>query len=47
MVDNNIAERERGRMALAFLADAGFDPRQAPEAWRLLRQAICRKTARS
>ena len=36
MVDNNIAQRERGRMALAFIADAGFDPRQAPEAWRLL-----------
>jgi hypothetical protein len=29
-------EHERARMALAFTADAGFDPRQAPEAWRLL-----------
>lgn len=29
-------EHRRERMALAFLADAGFDPRQAPEAWRLL-----------
>jgi predicted Zn-dependent protease len=29
-------ENERGRMALAFLSDAGFDPHQAPEAWRLL-----------
>ena len=35
-VNGNIAEHERGRMALAFIADAGFDPRQAPEAWRLL-----------
>jgi hypothetical protein len=33
---NRAAEHERGRMALAFTADAGFDPRQAPEAWRLL-----------
>ncbi|MGA2888769.1 MAG: hypothetical protein ABSE51_12020 [Terracidiphilus sp.] len=29
-------EHERGRIALVFLTDAGFDPRQAPEAWRLL-----------
>lgn len=27
---------ERGRMALGYLADAGYDPWQAPEAWRLL-----------
>lgn len=33
---NRTAEHERGRMALAFTTDAGFDPRQAPEAWRLL-----------
>jgi predicted Zn-dependent protease len=35
-VNSNVTERERGRMALAFMTDAGFDPRQAPEAWRLL-----------
>ena len=29
-------EDERGRMALALMADAGYDPWQAPEAWRLL-----------
>jgi hypothetical protein len=29
-------EEQRGRIALALLADAGYDPRQAPEAWRLL-----------
>lgn len=28
-------EQQRGRMALTMLADAGYDPRQAPEAWRL------------
>jgi hypothetical protein len=27
---------QRGRMALALMADAGFDPWQAPEAWRRL-----------
>lgn len=27
---------ERGRMALGYLADARYDPWQAPEAWRLL-----------
>ena len=27
-------QEERGRMALALMADAGFDPWQAPEAWR-------------
>ncbi len=32
-------EEQRGRMALAFMADAGFDPWQAPEAWRLLAAA--------
>jgi hypothetical protein len=30
------AEQQRGRVALALLANAGYDPRQAPEAWRLL-----------
>jgi hypothetical protein len=35
-VYKRIAEHERGRMALAFMTDAGFDPREAPEAWRLL-----------
>lgn len=29
-------EEQRGRIALSFLADAGYDPWQAPEAWRLL-----------
>ncbi len=29
-------EEQRGRMALALMADAGFDPWQAPEAWRML-----------
>lgn len=29
-------EEQRGRMALAILSDAGYDPWQAPEAWRLL-----------
>jgi hypothetical protein len=29
-------EEERGRMVLGLLADAGFDPWQAPEAWRIL-----------
>ncbi len=29
-------EKQRGRVALALLAAAGYDPRQAPEAWRLL-----------
>ncbi|HXR38341.1 MAG TPA: hypothetical protein VN776_04585 [Terracidiphilus sp.] len=29
-------EHARGRMALALMADAGYDPHQAPEAWRLL-----------
>jgi hypothetical protein len=28
--------RARGRMSLALMADAGFDPHLAPEAWRLL-----------
>jgi len=27
---------QRGRVALALMADAGYDPWQAPEAWRLL-----------
>ena len=34
--NGRIAEHGRGRMALAFTADAGFDPHQAPEAWRLV-----------
>jgi hypothetical protein len=29
-------QEQRGRIALALLADAGYDPWQAPEAWRLL-----------
>lgn len=29
-------EDQRGRVALGLMADAGFDPWQAPEAWRLL-----------
>lgn len=31
-----MAAEERGRIALALMADAGYDPWQAPEAWRLL-----------
>jgi hypothetical protein len=27
-------QEQRGRMALALMADAGYDPWQAPEAWR-------------
>jgi hypothetical protein len=29
-------EDQRGRVALSLMADAGYDPWQAPEAWRLL-----------
>jgi hypothetical protein len=29
-------EEQRGRIALGLMADAGYDPWQAPEAWRLL-----------
>ncbi|MGB6193825.1 MAG: hypothetical protein WBF42_15255, partial [Terracidiphilus sp.] len=29
-------EKERGRIALTLMTDAGYDPWQAPEAWRLL-----------
>ena len=29
-------ELERGRLALSMMADAGYDPWQAPEAWKLL-----------
>ena len=29
-------ELERGRLALSMMADAGYDPGQAPEAWKLL-----------
>ena len=31
-----VAVEQRGRIALALMADAGYDPWQAPEAWRLL-----------
>ncbi|MFP5267020.1 MAG: hypothetical protein ACLGQU_06605 [Acidobacteriota bacterium] len=27
---------ERGRISMGLLADAGYDPRQVAEAWRLL-----------
>jgi hypothetical protein len=30
------AEDQRDRIALGLMADAGYDPHQAPEAWRLL-----------
>jgi hypothetical protein len=33
---NVLMEEERGRIALALMRDAGYDLRQAPEAWRLL-----------
>lgn len=33
---NRKLEDERGRIALGLLQDAGFDPWQAPEAWRML-----------
>lgn len=44
LVGNNVAarkikermERQRGRIALELMADAGFDAWQAPQAWRLL-----------
>jgi hypothetical protein len=29
-------QEQRGRIALALVADAGYDPYQAPEVWRLL-----------
>jgi hypothetical protein len=29
-------EEQRGRVALSLMEDAGYDPWQAPEAWRLL-----------
>jgi predicted Zn-dependent protease len=32
----HLLEEQRGRVALSLLADAGYDPWQAPEAWRLL-----------
>jgi len=31
-----VLEHQRGRMALALMADAGFNPRKAPDAWQLL-----------
>lgn len=34
--EQHLLEEQRGRLALSLLADGGFDPRQAPEAWRLL-----------
>ena len=36
-------EEERGRMVLGLLADAGFDPWQAPEAWRILQPNKARR----
>jgi hypothetical protein len=36
MVSERGVEHGRGRMALALMADAGYDPHQAPEAWRLM-----------
>jgi hypothetical protein len=39
VANHEIEKRMReqaGRIALTLMADAGFDPRQAPEAWRLL-----------
>jgi hypothetical protein len=35
-VVNKRFEEQCGRMSLALMADAGYDPWQAPEAWRLL-----------
>ncbi len=35
-VDARRMEHARARMALALMADAGYDPHQAAEAWRLL-----------
>ena len=32
-------QEQRGRMAVVFMADAGFDPWQAPETWRRLAPA--------
>lgn len=34
--DQVLALEQRGRIALALMADAGYDPWRAPEAWRLL-----------
>jgi hypothetical protein len=34
--DGRRMENARGRMELALMADAGYDPHQAPEAWRRL-----------
>lgn len=39
MVERNMLytmEEQRGRIALALVSDAGYDPWQSPEAWRLL-----------
>ena len=35
LVDISLQE-ERGRIALSLMADAGYDPWQAPQAWRLI-----------
>jgi hypothetical protein len=32
-------QEQRGRMSIVFMADAGFDPWQAPETWRRLAPA--------
>ena len=34
--ENVLLEEQRGRSGLALLADGGYDPWEAPEAWRLL-----------
>jgi hypothetical protein len=34
--EQQLLEEQRGRIALSLMADAGYDPWQAPEAWRLL-----------
>jgi hypothetical protein len=36
-------EEQRGRVALTLLKDAGYDPWQAPEAWRLLAPKVLPK----
>ncbi len=36
MTDPIVMEKQRARVVLSLLADAGYDPWQAPEAWRLL-----------
>ena len=34
--EQQLLEEQRGRIALSLMADAGYDPWQAPEAWRLM-----------